>query len=121
MKIDLNVKLMCFQVGFLFFIIMCIQKEYLEVSYERELVEERVRMIRVKYMDGRSMIGRDRRTFERFEGEEKFFIRRERYLQVVNFGWFNKCFKCCRLFEVVFGVIFLLFGLFIIVLLFFIW
>lgn len=94
------------------------KKEHLEVSHERESVEERARMIRAKYMDGRPMTGRDRRALERLEGEEKLLIRRERHLQAANLGWLNKCLKCCRPFEVVFGVIFLLLGLLIIVSLF---
>lgn len=36
-------------------------------------------MIRVKYMDGRVMNSYDRRILVRLEGEEKFFVRRERY------------------------------------------
>ncbi|XP_020623548.1 probable lysosomal cobalamin transporter [Orbicella faveolata] len=94
------------------------KKEHLEVSHERESVEERARMIRAKYMDGHPMTGRDRRTLARLEGEEKLLIRRERHLQAANLGWLNKCLKCCRPFEVVFGVLFLLLGLLIIVSLF---
>ena len=75
-------------------------------------------MIRAKYMDGRPMSGHDRRTLTRLEGEEKLLVRRERHLQAANLGWLNKCLQCCRPFEVVFGVFFLLFGLLIIVSLF---
>lgn len=91
------------------------KKEHSEVSQERESVEERARMIRAKYVDGRPMTGRDRRTLARLEGEEKLLVRRERHLQAANLGWLNKCLKCCRPFEVVFGVFFLLFGLLIVV------
>ena len=75
-------------------------------------------MIHAKYMDGRAMSSHDRRTLARLEGEEKLLVRRERHLQAANLGWLNKCLKCCRPFEVVFGIFFLLFGLLIIVSLF---
>ena len=78
-------------------------------------------MIRAKYVDGRPMTGRDRRTLARLEGEEKILVRRERHLQAANLGWLNKCLKCCRPFEVVFGVFFLLFGLLIVVSMFITW
>ncbi|KAL9980898.1 hypothetical protein ACROYT_G009538 [Oculina patagonica] len=94
------------------------KKEHSEVSHERESVGERARMIRAKYMDGRPMSGHDRRILARLEGEEQVLVRRERHLQAANLGWLNKCLKCCRPFEVVFGVFFLLLGLLIAVSLF---
>lgn len=93
----------------------------MEVSQERESVQERSRMIRAKYMDGRPMSRHDRRILERLEGEGEVLIRRERHLQAANLGWLNKCLKCCRPFEVVFGVFFLLLGLLIVVSLFLTW
>lgn len=93
----------------------------MEVSHDRESVQERARMIQAKYMDGRPMTGHDRRTLARLEGEGKLLIRRERHLQAANLGWLNKCLKCCRPFEVVFGVVFLLLGVLIIVSLFLTW
>ncbi|PFX18361.1 putative lysosomal cobalamin transporter [Stylophora pistillata] len=65
------------------------KKEHLEVSQDRESVEERARMIRANYMDGCPMSGHDRRTLTRLEGEEKLLVRRERHLQAANLGWLN--------------------------------
>ena len=75
-------------------------------------------MVRSKYADGRPMAGRDRRLLSRLEGEQKLLARRERHLQAAQLGWLNKCLMCCRPFEVIFGAIFLLFGLLICVSLF---
>ena len=100
---------------------LILQKEHSEVSQDRESVEERARMIRAKYMDGRTMSGHDRRLLARLEGEERVLVRRERHLQAANLSWLNKCLKCCRPFEVVFGVFYLLFGLLIVVSLFLTW
>ena len=121
MKPHLNFEVNVFLGWSFIFIITCIQKEHLEVSHERESVEERTRMIRAKYSDGRPMTGRDRRTLAHLQGEEQVLIRRERHLQAANLSWLNKCLKCCRPFEVVFGVLFLLLGLLIIVSLFLTW
>lgn len=89
--------------------------EHLEVSQERESVEERARMIRARHSDGRTMSRRDQRLLSQLEGEERVLIRRERHLQAANLSWLNKCLKCCRPFEMVFGILFLLFGLLIFV------
>ncbi|XP_015757739.1 PREDICTED: probable lysosomal cobalamin transporter [Acropora digitifera] len=89
--------------------------EHLEVSQERESVEERARMIRARHSAGRTMSRRDERLLSRLEGEERVLIRRERHLQAANLSWLNKCLKCCRPFEFVFGILFLLFGLLIFV------
>ena len=84
--------------------------EHLEVSQERESVEERARRIRARHSDGRTMSRRDQRLLSRLEGEERVLCRRERHLQAANLSWLNKCLKCCRPFEMVFGILFLLFG-----------
>ena len=97
------------------------QKEELEVSQSHESVQERARMIRAKYTSGRTVSGRDRRLLARLEGEERLLLRRERHLQAANLSWLNKCLRCCRPFEVIFGVFFLLFGLLIFVSLFLTW
>jgi len=97
------------------------KKEQLEVSHDRESIQERARMIRAKYMGGRTMSGHDRRLLAQLEGEETTLVRRERHLQAANLSWLNKCLKCCRPFEVVFGIFYLLFGLLIIVSLFLTW
>lgn len=89
--------------------------EHLEVSQERESVEERARMIRARHSAGRTMSRRDQRLLSRLEGEERVLVRRERHLQAANLSWLNKCLKCCRPFEFVFGILFLLFGLLIFV------
>lgn len=89
--------------------------EHLEVSQERESVEERARMIRARHSAGRTMSRRDERLLSRLEGEERVLVRRERHLQAANLSWLNKCLKCCRPFEFVFGILFLLFGLLIFV------
>ncbi|XP_074637159.1 putative lysosomal cobalamin transporter [Acropora palmata] len=89
--------------------------EHLEVSQERESVEERARMIRARHSASRTMSRRDQRLLSRLEGEERVLVRRERHLQAVNLSWLNKCLKCCRPFEFVFGILFLLFGLLIFV------
>lgn len=94
------------------------KKEHQEVSQDRESVEERARMIRARYMDGRTMSGRDRRLLTQLEGEERTLIRRERHLQAANLSWLNKCLKCCRPFEMVFGIFYLLLGVLIFVSLF---
>lgn len=94
------------------------KKEELEVSQSHESVQERARMIRAKYTSGRTVSGRDRRLLARLEGEERLLLRRERHLQAANLSWLNKCLRCCRPFEVIFGVFFLLFGLLIFVSLF---
>lgn len=103
------------------FLSLILQKEQLEVSHDRESIQERARMIRAKYMGGRTMSGRDRRLLAQLEGEETTLVRRERHLQAANLSWLNKCLKCCRPFEVVFGIFYLLFGLLIIVSLFLTW
>lgn len=87
----------------------------MEVSQERESVEERARMIRARHSAGRTMSRRDQRLLSRLEGEERVLVRRERHLQAANLSWLNKCLKCCRPFEFVFGILFLLFGLLIFV------
>lgn len=89
--------------------------EHLEVSQERESIEERARMIRARHSAGRTMSRRDQRLLSRLEGEERVLVRRERHLQAANLSWLNKCLKCCRPFEFVFGIFFLLFGLLIFV------
>jgi len=89
--------------------------EHLEVSQERESVEERARMIRARHSASRTMSRRDQRLLSRLEGEERVLVRRERHLQAANLSWLNKCLKCCRPFEFVFGILFLLFGLLIFV------
>ncbi|CAH3171745.1 unnamed protein product [Porites evermanni] len=94
------------------------KKEELEVSQSHESVQERARMIRAKYTSGRTVSGRDRRLLARLEGEERLLLRRERHLQAANLSWLNKCLRCCRPFEVIFGIFFLLFGLLIFVSLF---
>lgn len=103
------------------FVALILQKEHQEVSQDRESVEERARMIRARYMDGRTMSGRDRRLLTQLEGEERTLIRRERHLQAANLSWLNKCLKCCRPFEMVFGIFYLLLGVLIFVSLFLTW
>lgn len=97
------------------------QKEELEVSQSHESVQERARMIRAKYTSGHTMSGRDRRLLSRLEEEERLLVRRERHLQAANLSWLNKCLRCCRPFEVIFGIFFLLFGLLIFISLFLTW
>lgn len=91
------------------------KREQLEVSQDRESVGERTRMIRARQVNGHSLSGRDQRLLARLEGEERVLVRRERHLQAANLSWLNKCLKCCRPFEMVFGLFFLLFGLLIFV------
>lgn len=100
---------------------LILQKEHLDVSHDRESVEERTRIIQARYADGRTMSGRDRRLLARLEGEERVLARRERHLQAANLSWLNKCLKCCRPFEMVFGIFYLLFGLLIFVSLLLTW
>ena len=90
----------------------------MEVTQERESVEERARMIRARHSDGHTMSRRDQRLLSRLQGEERVLARRERHLAAANLSWLNKCLKCCRPFEMVFGILFLLFGLLIFVSLF---
>ncbi|KAK3752742.1 hypothetical protein QZH41_018721 [Actinostola sp. cb2023] len=94
------------------------RKEHENVSERLEENKERARMIRAKYMAGRSINGRDRRTLSRLESEEHTLIRQERRLENAQLGWLNKCLKCCRPFEVVFGIFYLLFALLLVVSLF---
>ena len=84
-------------------------------------MSERARMIRAKYMDGHTISGHDRRLLSRLEEDERLLVRRERHLQAATLSWLNKCLKCCRPFEVIFGIFFPWFGLLIAVSLFLTW
>lgn len=97
------------------------QREQENVGERREQNQERARMIRAKYMDGQQMSSRDKRTLSELEEEEHVLVRRERHLESAQLGWISKCLKCCRPFEIVFGVFFLLFALLIFVSLFITW
>ncbi|KXJ15975.1 probable lysosomal cobalamin transporter [Exaiptasia diaphana] len=94
------------------------KKEHDGVNRKLEDNKERARMIRAKYMDGRSINGRDRRLLSRLEAEEQTLVRQERRLHNAQLGWLNKCLVCCRPFEVVFGVFYLLFAILLFVSLF---
>ncbi|XP_031550447.1 probable lysosomal cobalamin transporter [Actinia tenebrosa] len=87
------------------------KREQEAVSRRIQENRERTRMIQAKYKDGRSMHRRDRRQLSQLEDEEHLLTRQDRRLESAQLGWLNKCLKCCRPFEVVFGVFYLLFSL----------